>query len=152
MIQNPTPITAATFSGMWTNALTIFLPSTEQPKGLITANLQPFDGTHLLATGGKSLKLTDLSTKRTTDTALDGMLTAIVAEVQRQAKKTAAVRTVTVRAPDPTKPVSTVAIFEDNTIHRIQDCFALEGTDTVFAGVFNSTLGEIARLAGLTVA
>ena len=54
-------------------------------------------------------------------------------------------------ATDPTKAVGAQVIYADGTAHRIFDCFALAGTDATFAGVFNSTLGGVAALAGLTV-
>jgi hypothetical protein len=80
------------------------------------------------------------------------MLTALEAEVQRQANKTAAVKFISTIAPDPTKPVMAQVAFVDGSFHRIPDCFALCGTDATFAGVFLSAMAEIARQAGLTVA
>ena len=151
LIVNPTPITAATFSGMWVNQLQIFFPL-ETEKGFIQGNLLPYDGTHLLAVGGKQVRVFDLEAKRKTDANLDGMLTALVAELKRQSKFSVDVKFVNVIATDPAKPVVAMAFFADNTRYVITDCFALAGTDATFAGVLNNTLGEVAHLAGLTIA
>lgn len=152
MIQNPAPQSATTFNGMWVTNLGIFLPTEEKPKGFIGGNFLPYDGTHLLATGGKRLFVGDLAQKRTTDQQIDAMLTSLVAEVQRQAGKTVAVKFIQTTAPDPAKPVTAQIAFEDGTFHRIADCFALCASDQVFAGVFMGAMAEIARQAGLTVA
>jgi hypothetical protein len=152
MIENPKPITPQTFAGMWITNLGIFLPTEEKPKGFIGGNFSPYDGTHLLATGGKRLFVGDLAMKRTTDAQLDSMLTATVAEVQRQAGKTADVKFITTNAPDPAKPIVAQAHFVDGTFHTIPDCLTLAGTDSVFGGVFQSAMNEIARQAGLSVA
>jgi len=151
IIQNPTPITAETFNGMWINQLQIFLPLGAQ-KGFIQGRLLPYDGTHLLATGGRDVRVFDLATKRTTDAALDAVLTALVAELKRQSKKTTDIKFLNVMAPDPAKAVSAMVFFSDNTHYNIANCYALAGTDATFAGVLTNTLGEVAVLAGLTVA
>jgi hypothetical protein len=151
MITNPTPITPQTFAGMWITNLGIFLPTVEKPKGFIGGNLLPYDGTHLLATGGRRLFVGDLAAKRTQDAQLDSMLTALEVEVQRQAGKTVAVKFISTTAPDPAKPVVAQVAFADGSFHRIPDCFALCGTDQTFAGVFLSAMAEIARQAGLSV-
>lgn len=152
MIQNPTPIQAATFAGMWITNLGIFLPTTEKPKGFIGGNFLPYDGQHLLATGGKRLFVGDLSTKRTTDTQLDAVLTALETECKRQANKNVAVKFIQTIAPDPTKPVIAQVFFIGGTNYRIADCFALAATDTTFANVFLTAMAEMARQAGLVVA
>jgi len=149
-IINPTPITTGTFGGMWIRNISVMLP-TETHQGVLSAELLPYDGTHLLATGGKRVALNDLKTKRTTDAQLDALLTAIVAEVKRQKNTTVEPRIVSVQAPDPTKPVVATVQFMDKTSHVVSDCFTLCGTDATFAQVFQSVLGGVAQLAGLNV-
>ena len=149
-IINPTPIVAGTFGGMWIRNISVMLP-TETHQGVLSAELLPYDGTHLLATGGKRVALTDLKTKRTTDAQLDAMLTAITAEVKRQKNTTVEPRIVSVQAPDPTKPVVASVQFVDKTNHIVRDCFTLAGTDQTFGMVLQQVLGEVARQAGLTV-
>jgi hypothetical protein len=151
MIANPTPITAATFAGMWITNLEIFFPTAEKPRGFIGGNLLPYDGSHLLATGGVRVWVGNLAGKRTTDTTLDGVLAALTAECQRQASKTAAVRTIIVMAMSPAQPVVAMILFTDGTYHTIADCFGLASTDATFAGVFMDVMAEVARQAGLEI-
>lgn len=151
MIANPAPITPQTFAGMWITTLGVFFPTTEKPRGFIGGNLLPYDGQHLLATSGKRVFVGDLAARRASDAQLDAMLTALAAECQRQAGKTAAVKFITVAAPDPTKSVVAQISFVDGSFHRIPDCFALAATDTAFAAVLGATMAEVARLAGLNM-
>jgi len=151
MIANPTPITAATFAGMWITNLGIFLPTSEKPRGFLAGNLLPYDGTHLLAIGGVRVNVMDLASKRTTDTMLDGVLTNLTNECKRQASNTSEVKFVNVSAHDSTKPVFAQIGFTDGNFHRIPDCFALAETDSVFSGVLMATMAEVARQAGLAV-
>ena len=151
MINNPTPITAQPFNGMWITHVGIFFPTTKNPKGLITGEVAPYDGTHLLRTGSKKFNVTNLPVKLTTDTQLNTVLNLLKAEVQQKANKTAAVTYVTVNALDPAKAVLAQAGFVDGTSYIIKDCFTLAGTDAVFANVFTTVMGEIAIQAGLTV-
>ena len=151
LIINPTPITAATFNGMWINQLQIFFPLAAQ-KGFIQGNLLPYDGTHLLATGGKSVRTFNLAGKRITDSNLDSTLTALQAELKRQSKNNADQKFVNVSAPDPAKAVVATVFFADDTHYTVTNCYALAGTDATFAGVLNNTMATVARLAGLTVA
>jgi hypothetical protein len=136
---------------MWIRNISVMLP-TETHQGVLSAELLPYDGTHLLATGGKRVALNDLKTKRTTDAQLNALLTALVAEVKRQKNTTAEPRIISVYAPDPSKPVVATVQFVDKTSHVVRDCFALCGTDATFAQVFQSVLGGIAGQAGLSVA
>lgn len=135
MIQNPTPITTSTFSGMWINQLAIF-PET----GKVSANFVPYDGTHLLATGNN----------RIFKSAPTGSLTNVVTKLQSLANKTIQPKLVQVSAPDPSKPVTAQVIFTDNSVYRIADCYALCATDSAFATVFQQTMGTVATLAGYT--
>ncbi len=150
-IVNPTPITAATFSGMWINQLQIFFPLGAQ-KGFIQGGLLPYNGTQLLATGGRSIRVFDLAGKRVTDSNLDSTLKALQAELKRQSNKNTDQKFLNVSAPDPSKPVSATAFFSDGTHFTIPDCYALAGKDSAFAGVFGATMATVARLAGLTIA
>ena len=151
MIANPTPVTAAPFNGMWITNLGIFLPTEAKPKGFIAGNLLPYDGTHLLANTGTRLYVGDLATKCTTDAPLAAMLGALEVELQRLAATTAAVEYLSVMAPRPARPVLVSAKFTGGKFHQIRDCYALAATDSVFAGVFQSVMAEIAHQAGLTV-
>ena len=146
-ILNPTPITPQVFSGMWIQNLNMFLPTEARPKGFIQARLLPYDGSTLLALGGKDVRTALPNNSEQTA----AVLTSLIAEVKRQANKTAEPISITVMAQDPSKPVRAHVRFADNKHHVIADCFALAGTDSVFAGVFNSAMAEIARLAGLSV-
>ena len=159
MIINPTPQTPGVFNNMWVANMILQQPDPDFPAplfqqgyGRLNATLLPYDGTHLLATGRKVVFISKLTDKMTEDTVFAGVITALLAEAQRQAKVTTAVKSVSLSAPDPTKPVVVSAKFVDGTTYAIPDCWALAGTDSVFAGVFNNTEVEIARLAGLTVA
>lgn len=136
-IVNPTPITPGVFDGMWINSLQLFLDG----KDFVQASFLPYDGTHLLATGGK----------RHFSKINPSNFAAIVAEAKRQANKTTDVKFVQVFAPDPAKPVTARVFFVDNTNHTVADCFGLCGTDPVFAEVFLGMMAQVATLAGLTV-
>ena len=150
MIVNPTPIVAGTFNGFWIRNISVMIP-TETHQGILSAELLPYDGAHLLATGGKRVALNDLKTKRVTDAQLNAMLTAIVAEVKRQKNTTVEPRIISVMAPDPTKPVMASVQFVDKTSHVVRDCFVLASTDSTFAVILQQVMGEVARQAGLTV-
>ena len=151
MIQIQTPITTSTFNGMWVTNLGIFFPTVEKPHGLIAGNLAPYDGTHLLLTGGKRLFISNLAAKLASDATLATIMNALKAEVKRQASKTVEPKFVTVNAYDPARPVTAQVGFVDGSIHTVSNCFALAATNPAFAGVFSGTMGEIARQAGLTV-
>ena len=157
MIKNPTPVTPQTFNGMWVSNVRLVLPNTDFPEtfreghGSFNAMLLPYDGTHLLATGGKPVFVENLLTKRAADSTFDGVIASIVTEVERQAGKTG-LRSLTVMGGDPSKPVRAMAEFVDLSRHTIADCLTLAGTDSVFGGVFQSAMNEIARQAGLSVA
>ena len=135
---------------MWVTSVQVIFPDGEN-KGILQASLLPYDGAHLLALGGKRVSINDIADARSRDTVLDGVLTALVAEVQRQAGQDAAPAIIQVLAHDPSKPVQARVIFLDRPPYTIPDCFALCVADSVFAGVFTTTMGEIARLAGLTI-
>jgi hypothetical protein len=135
-IQNPTPITTNTFNGMWISQLQIFLP-----QGNVQASFLPYDGTHLLATGGKNFR----------QIAPAGSFNSLIADVKTLANKTVEPTLVQVFAQDPSKPVSAQFIFSDRTNYRINDVYALAATDSVFAGLLNNTMGLVATLAGYTI-
>jgi hypothetical protein len=151
MIQNPTPITTATFNGMWITNLAIFLPTAEKANGFLNANFQPFDGQHLLLNGGKRLVINDIAKKRKEDTTFDTMLTSLITECKRQAGKEIDIKFVTVMAPDTTRPVMAQIAFIDGSFYSIKDCFALAGSDSTFGGIFQASMNGIAREAGLSV-
>jgi hypothetical protein len=148
MIANPTPIQAATFNGMWITMLQIIFPTVDKPRGIIQGRLLPYDGTTLLALGGKEA----MRSIPSQDAQTTAMLTALETEVKRLANTTAAVRSIQVFANDPSKPVFAQFTFVGvKQPHRIVDCFALAATDAMFAGVLNATMAEVARIAGLKI-
>ena len=151
MIVNPTPVTTNTFDGMWVRNIGLMLP-VDGHQGVLSAELLPYDGVHLLATNGKRVSINNLVDKRKTDANLDAMLTAIVAEVKRQKNTAVEPRIVSVQAQDPTKPVVASVQFVDKTSHVVKDCFTLAGTDQTFGAVLQQVMSEIARKAGLKVA
>jgi hypothetical protein len=148
LISNP--IIANAFDGMWINQLQIILPAGDK-TGILQANLLPYDGQHLLATGGKRVSQLNLPAARAANPALAAMLSAIVSEVKRQSNKAVEPAIISVIASDPSKPVVAQVMFTDKTSHRIADCFALAGTDATFAGVLNTVLGTVAVMAGLQI-
>jgi hypothetical protein len=155
MIVNPTPITAATFNGYWITNVQLIL-GTGKP-GILQADLLPYDGQHLLATGGKRVSEVKLVQKATTDAPIAAMLTALNAEITRLSGNADAFNILTVSAPDPAKPVSIAVLWQaigdkKSASYVIKDAYALAATDPQFAGVFSSTMAAIAGLAGLTVA
>lgn len=158
MIINPNPTTPGTFNGMWIANFRVTFPDPvfsnpifPQSMGAAYANLLPYDGTHLLATGNKPVVIRDLQTERAQDAEFDAMLNSLEAECKRQAGKTAMIKSVQVMAPDPAKPVTAQIVFVDGTTHRIPDCFALSASDTIFGAMFTAAMEEIARLAGFVV-
>lgn len=156
MIINPTPITPATMTGMWVANVRINLPLSSSPypqvaSGSFISRLLPYDGEHLLATGGKNIVVENLTAKRAIDSTFDRVIASIIAEIERQAGKVG-LSTVTVVAPDPDRPVIAIGDFPDRTRHLIADCYTLAATDATFARIFQSAMAEIARQAGLTVA
>jgi hypothetical protein len=154
MIVNPTPITAATFNGYWiTNAQLIL--GTGKP-GILQANMLPYDGQHLLATGGRQVSELNVTKKATDDAAFDGMLTSLKAEIARLSGNADAFGILHVSAPDPAKPVSIQVLWQEtadkeSSSYAIKDAYALAATDTQFAQVFGTAMAIIAGLAGLTV-
>lgn len=136
MIQNPNPIAASTFNGMWIQNAQFISESK-----LVQASLLPYDGTHLLATGRKMVNKKD-----------EALVASVAAEAKRLSGKDAEVKLVRVMAPEPSKPVMLQVIFADNSVHMEKDCYAKAAQDAVFAEKFNATLNAIATLAGLTVA
>ena len=151
MIQNPTPITASTFSGMWITNLSLFLPTAEKATGFLNVNFQPYDGQHLLVNGGKRFAINDIAKKETEDTTFKTMLDTLVTECKRQAGKDIDVKFINVMAPDTTKTVMAQIAFIDGSFYTIKDCFALAGSDSVFGGVFQGTMIAIAKEAGLSM-
>jgi cellobiose phosphorylase len=85
------------------------------------------------------------------DGETQAMIAPVTQEVKRQANKTVNPVHIMVMAQDPAKPVVVMVRFDDRTHHRIQDCFALAGTDQQFAQVFVGVLAELARLSGCEV-
>jgi len=165
MIINPSPITAGTFNGFWVSNVTYLAPlpgtSVQRQNGFFAANLLPYDGTHLLATDIKQVVINNVLAKRAADSVFASMLDNLANECKRQANNTSSVERITVSALNPAKKnaagapiVSAFVQFDssNNSTHQIKDCYALAGTDSTFAGVFNAAMGEIARLAGLTIA
>ena len=145
MIANPTPVTAATFDGMWITSLNIVFPNANRPNGSLQGRLLPFDGQHLLATGGRNVR------QALPADALTATLDTLKAECKRQASKTADPLFVTVMASDPANPVVANIVFDDRSSHVIRDCFALAATDAVFGGVLQAVMAKVADLAGLTI-
>jgi hypothetical protein len=157
MIDIKKSIKAAIFDKMWINRVRLELPDpvfTEpifpQSKGRFNASLLPYNGTHLLATGGEKVNIEDLNAKRASDTTFDSIVTAFTAEVDRQSTKTG-LKSITIIANDPAKPVRLMAEYLDSQPFTIADCFALSKTDNTFGTAFESAMDEIARQAGLTV-
>lgn len=155
MIINPNPIVASTFNGYWiTNAQ--FIQNAGVMK-MLQANLLPYDGTHLLATGQKRVNELDLATKMESDANLSAVITSIKAEIARLSGHSEDFHIMQINAGDPSKPVTATIMWdkpetgEAIPMYRIADCFALCASDTQFAGVFQNTMGEIARLGGLNV-
>ena len=136
-IINPTPVTTGTFGGMWVTSLQLFLDG----KDFIQANFLPYDGTHMLATGGTRLN----------QKIAPADFAALATEAKRQANKTADIKFLQLHGNDPAKPVVARAFFTDGTMHSIPDCFGLCATDPTFAQVFLGTMAQVATLAGLTV-
>ena len=155
-INNPTPITPLPMTGMWASNFRLQLPNLSMPMssylyhGQFFATLNPYDGTHLLRTGTKVVQITDLISKRQTDPIFDSVITSVVLEIERQANKTD-LSSITVMAYDPEYPVRIIAEFSNRAKYNILDCYKLCATDSVFAGVFQSALEEVARQAGLTI-
>ncbi len=141
-IINPNPPTLAAFDKLW---LTNLIINFREPK--LIAALAPYNGTFTL--NNNTVKLSfDLLVKRSEDAALDAVMTALVAEIDRQAGREGA-RILSVSAANPTGRVRATIIFDDGVTHVIPDCFALAATDATFAGVLQGTLAEVARQAGL---
>jgi hypothetical protein len=151
MIQNPTPITASTFSGMWVTNFSAFFPVENRPNGLLIAGFSPFDGAHLLATGGQRLFINNLVTARAGDATFNTQMSALTVECKRLAGTDQDVEFVSVRALDPSKPITAATKFVDGSFHNIRDCMTLAGTDATFAAAFNSIMGELARKQGLSI-
>jgi hypothetical protein len=142
-IINPNPPILAAFDKLW---LTNLIINFREPK--LIAALAPYNGTFTLPS---TVKLSfDLRVKRSEDAALDAVMTALVAEIDRQAGREGA-RILSVSAANPTGRVRATIIFDDGVTHVIPDCFALAATDTAFAGVLQGTLAEVARQADLAV-
>ena len=150
MIQNPNPVSTSTFSGMWITNLSVILPTADK-AGLLTVNFQPYDGSHLLATGGKRFAIMDIAKKSEEDATFKTMIDTLIAECKRQANKDGDIKFINVMAQDTARPVVAQIVFDDKIPYTIKDCFALAGSDTAFAGVFQGTMNEVAKLAGLSV-
>lgn len=149
-ILNPTPVQPGVFNRLWVTTLAIHLLPAGNPSGNLLATLLPYDGTYLLAGGGQVVKLPSLAVARAQDPVLDAVVTAALAECERQFGVTGVISLV-VQAPDPTRPVVAHVITNDGKARRIADCFALCAQDPVFAQVFTSVMVEIARQADLQI-
>jgi hypothetical protein len=155
MITNPTPITPGTFGGMWISKVELAMPDLRFPagflerRGKLLATLLPYDGVHLLATGGKSLQVHDLAAGSAADARIAGLVGALCGEAGRQSGKTG-VTGIAVHAPDPSKPVRVVCRFGHETF-IVPDGFGLCAEDPQFASVFTTVMGTVAVLAGLEV-
>lgn len=158
MIQNPTPITTGTFNGMWISNIRLKMPDLvftdpvfPQSRGSFTATLLPYDGNHILASNIVRVTIPDLKAKRSADYGFDAIITSIIAEAKRQSGQPNDPVSVIVYAPDPTKLVSASFEFPNKITHMVKDCYALCSTDSTFASVFISVMGEVAKQAGLPV-
>lgn len=147
-IINPTPVQTSTFGGFWIQSLNVALPNGDF-KGRILARLLPYDGTHILATGAKDVRIFDLTTPAPAAAAL---IAALKTELTRlSGQDVAGLRTVSINAPDPAKPVAATGIYADQRPFVVKDCFAKAGEDATFATALNTVLGSVAALAGLSV-
>ena len=150
-ILNPTPINPTSFNNMFVANMLLTLP-TDISNGQMFATILPYNGEHLLATGGKRLTILNLKDSMEKDASLATMVTNIVAEAKRQANSTSTVSRISVYAPDPTIPVRVVVQFEDTPKpFMINDCFTLASTDAQFGTIFLSAMAEVATRAGLSV-
>lgn len=153
-IVNPAPITPNTFDGFWVSNLHVVFPQNETVKGVVLARLLPYDGENLLATGSKDVRILGLDqAKRNSNPNLNLLLTTLETELARLSPDSGALRSVSVVAPDPNKPVTATGVFVDLTKrpHTIKDCFGAAAEDATFAAALNNVLGSVAALAGLTV-
>ena len=152
LIVNPNPIVKPMFTGMWISNLQIVFPGLASPNGLLNAKLLPYDGTYLLATGGKDVRYNNLRAKMQLDPLLKFAVDNLKAEITRLSGSESSVKLVNVFAADPTKPVVATMLFDTGPAYTVHNCFARTETDPIFANVFFSMLGEIARQAGLNLA
>ena len=165
IIVNPTPPTTAIFDKMWITSVTLQLPvatptNSAMPPiaptiinaGRFLATLLPYDGKHVLSVGGKTVLFPSLAAKQASDVIFAGIITNLVAECKRQAKVNTDIASIDVYALNPTLAVRADIRFIDTTSYNISDCYKLAGIDAIFATVFQTTLLEIARQAGLAIA
>ncbi|MEI8197347.1 MAG: hypothetical protein WCI73_15730 [Phycisphaerae bacterium] len=143
-IANPIPVTPAAMTRMWVSSMRLF----PNLGGLgLEYDLCPYDGSNLLATGRRHCFFDSVDT----DPAWTTWLAAIVAEVQRQAATTSAVREIRIAALDPSLPVRATITFADGSTYVIENCFLLASTDPTFAQVFGTAMATLATRAGFTV-
>lgn len=151
-ILNPNPVTPSVFNGMWVQKLVVAFPVNS--RGMLVADFKPYDGANLLTEGQQLVerKLGALSKENTPKgQAIANLLATLETEIKRLSKKTAAVLTVEVTAPHPTKPVVIRTWFSDRTQYEVEDAYALCASDTTFTSVFQTAMGTIATLAGLQI-
>lgn len=149
MIKNPNPVTA-TFEGMWITNVAIIFPE-KGKTGSLNAKMQPWEGEHLLMTGGKQVNVWNLTQSANQDAALSSILESIKTNMARLSGNSEPLKMVQVVAIDPAKPIFVQAVFNDNKVYRIQDADALTKTDSEFAQCFGTALGKIASLGGLSI-
>jgi len=143
MIINSNPITAGVFDGIWISRLSIHWPGYGH-QGMLHAELHPYDGTHLLATGTCRVSKHQLEL----DSTWLGILTDAQSWLAAAIQDETGVRSVHVKAPDPTRPVVMVARFLSGNSCHISDCFAYAASQPAFGQIFATTMAAVAAEAG----
>lgn len=147
-IINPSPVQSSTFSGMWVRDLTILFPVSGS-KGALSASLLPYDGTNLLATGGVCVREMDLV--KSVDPKISALLETLILELNRLLGKEAEWRMLRVVASSPALPVVVVAAAPGGVNVRVPDAFEKASEDPMFASAFQTAMGIVALLAGLSI-
>ena len=131
----------------------LLITSAGKPS-ILQAQLQPYDGVHLLANAGKRVAIANIAAKN--DTVLNTAIANLKAEVARLSGNVAEPTVVRVMAPDPTKPIVVQVLWANaaaptKSSYLVGDAYALAATDSQFATTFTAVMVEIARQAGLTL-
>ncbi len=158
----PQTITPAPCSKFWITSLNIVeMGATRR----LDAFLKLWDGTAtLLFSGAKEVHIANVAGRAVTDSTFAAIVSALDAEVVRQAiaancvaaEDAAEPQIISVTGSDPAQPVRATVVFKTQPGKHfkpliIQDVFAKAATDMQFAGVLMGMIAETGRQAQLTV-
>jgi hypothetical protein len=151
-ITNPTPISSLEFSRMWITGASLV---SRGGKTVLSAELAPYDGTHLLATGTIHVAKQNIEK----EASMTSVLPALTEKIRALATAAGIAPTskqeiVQIVAPDPARLVTATVLFRkaQGVLEKpltIPDVFGMAAVDPDFGTVVGQMMEAIAGFAGL---